>query len=101
MAYEAESDVQCCHNADWARDLPEAAHVRAKLLEPVVIAPTPAHMYCSRLVLETLQEVRLAGSTELQENPLAGISGPIHPLVHASWIVALKMTAHKDSLHAC
>ena len=51
----AESDVQCFHNAEWARDLPEDAHVHCELLEPVVTAPTPAHMYCIKRVLKTSQ----------------------------------------------
>ena len=46
-----------------------AAHVRAKVLEPVVTAPTPAHMYCIRLVLETLQEVCLASSVDFRIIP--------------------------------
>ena len=53
----AESDIECFYGADWARDLPEAAH--GEVPGDVVTAPTPAHMYCIRLLKQKRMLVRM------------------------------------------
>ena len=52
--YEALKAVDALHAA-WARDLPMEVHIKAvqktaQVLQPVVTAPSAAHLYCMRLL---------------------------------------------------